>query len=102
MARVTQIYQAGYKTDISSSRPISAFLAVSRILEKIVHDQLMEYLKGYSKLCLNQFAFQRLHNTVARLLNVRDPWFKSSDEGKINLSIFLDRKKPVKTVDHKT
>ena len=74
---------------------------VSRILEKIVHDQLMEFLKGQKRLCLNQFAFQKLHSTLTCLLNVIDPWFKNSDEGKINLSIFLDLKKAFDTVDHK-
>ena len=76
--------------------------AVSRILEKIVHAQLMEYLKRCNKLCLNQFAFQKLHNTVTCLLNVIDPWLKSSDGGKMNLSIFLDLKKAFDTVDHTT
>ena len=28
------------------------------------------------------------------------PWFKNSDEGKINLNIFLDLKKAFDTVDH--
>ena len=41
------------------------------------------------------------HSTLTCLLNVIDPWFKNSDEGKINLSIFLDLKKAFDTVDHK-
>ena len=47
---------------------------------------------------LNQFAFQKLHNTVACLLNVIDPWFKNSDEGKVNVSIFLELKKTFDTM----
>ena len=102
MARVTPNYKTGSKTDVNNYRPISVLSAVSRILEKIVHDELMEYLKGYNKLCLNKFAFQKLHKTVTCLLNVIDPWLKSSDEGKINLSIFLDLKKAFDTVDNTT
>ena len=101
LARVAPIYKTGSKTDVNNYRSISVLLAVSRIPEKIVHDQLMEYLKGYNKPCLNQFAFQKLHNTVTCLLNVIDPLIKSSDEGKMNLSIFLDLKKAFDTVDHK-
>ena len=101
LARVTPIHKAGTKTDVNNYRPISVLSVVSRILEKIVHDQLMEFLKGQNRLCLNQFAFQKLHSTLTCLLNVIDPWFKNSDEGKINLSIFLDLKKAFDTVDHK-
>ena len=60
----------------------------------------MEYLKGQSRLCLNQLVFQKLHGTLTSLLNVIDPWFKNSDEGKINLSIFLVLKKVFDIVDH--
>ena len=48
----------------------------------------------------NQFAFQKLHSTMTCLLNIIDPWFKNSDEGKINMSIFLDLKMAFNTVNH--
>ena len=102
LARVTPICKTGSKTDFNNYRPSLVLSAVSRILEKIVHDQLLEYLKGYNKLYSNQFAFQKLHNTETCLLNVIDPWLKSSDEGKIKLSIFLDLKKAFDTVNHTT
>ena len=51
------------------------------------------------RLYLNQFAFQKLHSTLT--LNVIDLWFQNSDEGKINLSTFLDLKKAFDTVDYK-
>ena len=63
---------------------------VSKILEKIVN-----------RLCLKQFAFQKLHSTMICILNVIDPWFKNSDEGKINSSIFLDLEKAFDTIGHK-
>ena len=62
----------------------------------------MEYLQEYNKLCLSQYAFQKLHNTVACLLNVINPRLMSSNEGKISLSIFLDLKKAFDTADHTT
>ena len=67
------------KTDLNNYRPISALSVVSRILENIVHDQLIEFLKGQNKLCLKQLAFQKLHKTMKCLLNDIDHWFKNSD-----------------------
>ena len=54
---------------------------MARILEKIVHELVMEYLEEMNELCLNQFAFHKLQNTITCLLNVIDPWLKNSDEG---------------------
>ena len=101
LVRVTPIHKAGTKTDVNNYRP-SVVSVVSRILEKIVHDQLMEFLKGQSRLCSNHFAFQKLHSTLTCRLNAIDPWFKNSDEGTINLSIFLDLKKAFDTVTIKS
>ena len=96
LASVTPIHKVGTKKDVNNYRPTSVLSVVSRILEKIVHDQLTEFLKRQNRLCLNQFAFQKLHCTMTCLLNIIDPWFKNSYEGKINLSIFLDLKKAKK------
>ena len=76
-ARVTQIYKTGSKTAVSNGRSISVFSAISRILEQIVPDPLIEYVKGTTNR-LNQFTFQKLHNTATCL----DSWLKNSDEGK--------------------
>ena len=32
--------------------------------------------------------------------NITEPWYKNSDEHKLNVSIFLDLKKAFDTVDH--
>ena len=53
------------------------------------------------KLCLNQFTFQKLRNTVTCLMNVGDPRFNNSDEGEVNLRIFVDIKKAFDIVGHK-
>ena len=50
-------------------------------------------LKGRNRFCLNQSVFQKLHSTLTCLFNVIDQWFQNSDEGKINLGVFLDLKK---------
>ena len=55
----------------------------------------------HNELCLSEFAFQILHNTITCLFNAIEPWLKNSDQGKIYLSIFIDLKKAFDNVDHK-
>ena len=43
--KVTPIYKSGSKTDCGNYRPISVISAAAKILEKIIHDQLFDFLK---------------------------------------------------------
>ena len=40
IARITPIFKSGAKNDVNNYRPISVISVFSRILERIVHDQL--------------------------------------------------------------
>ena len=43
-ARVTPIFKAGDRTDVNNYRPVSILPVVSKLLEKVVHDQLYHWL----------------------------------------------------------
>ena len=43
-ARVTPVFKKGVKSDLNNYRPISVIRAVSKVFEKIVYDQLCQYL----------------------------------------------------------
>ena len=70
------------------------------MLEKIVHDQLMEYLITSKILMSYQSAFRKLYSTVTSLINGTDYWYDNMDKEQLNLAIFLDLKKAFDTVDH--
>ena len=44
LARVTPIYKSGPKTDTNNYWPISVLSVFSRMLERLTHDQLFEFL----------------------------------------------------------
>ena len=98
-AKVTPIFKAGSRKNANNYRPISIFV-VSRMLEKIVHDQLMEYLITNKILTPNQSGFRKLYSTVASLINGTDFWYGNIDKKQLNLTIFFDLKKAFDTVDH--
>ena len=73
---------------------------LSKLFEKIAHDQLIDFLQSNKKLTQNQFAFRKLHSTVTSLIGVSDHWYSSIDNNKANFALFLDLKKAFDTVDH--
>ena len=81
-------------------RSISVVSILSRLLEKIAHDQLFSHMKDCGLLSDNQFAFHELHNTQTSIMNITETWFRNINEQKTNLSVFLDLKKAFDTVDH--
>ena len=100
LARVTPIYHWGPKTDLNNYRPISVILVFSRIIERLTHDQLIEFLKINKSITCNQAAFRKLYSTITSLISSTDFWYENIDRSNINLTIFLDLKKAFDTVDH--
>ena len=100
LARLTPIYKFGQKSNLSNYRPISVLSVLSRLLEKVAHDQLYDFCRTNDSFSKNQFAFRKLHSAVTSMLNITETWYKNIDERKLNVSVFLDLKKAFDTVDH--
>ena len=100
LARVAPIFKSGSKKDVNNYRPISVISIFSRILERIVHDQLFDFLLENNVITKNQSAFRKLYSTVTSLICSTDCWNENIDTKKLNLTIFLDLEKAFDTVDH--
>ena len=92
-SRVTFIFKSGSKNDMGNYKPISVLSVFSRLLEKLGHDQVSNYLKVHKKFAKCQHAFLKMHSTLTPLLKVTNVWFSNIDIRKINISIFLDLRK---------
>ena len=70
IARVTPIYKEGDKSERSNYRPISVLPVLSRRFEKLIYDQLYQYLEWGGFLTSDQFRFRVLHLSATCLLRV--------------------------------
>ena len=68
VARVTPIFKDGDKTKKSNYRPISVLPVISRLFEKLVTNQLYQYMNDKGHFSSVQSGFLRLHSTVTCLL----------------------------------
>ena len=88
VAKVTPIYKDGDKSDVSNYRPISVLPILSKILERVVHDQLYNYLTCNNILHPCQSGFRCNHSTSTTLIDVTDHILSNMNEG--TGAIFLD------------
>ena len=63
VAKLKPLYKKGTKTDPKNFRPISLLPIVSKIFEKVIHDQTMEYLTDNNILYKYQSGFCKNHST---------------------------------------
>ena len=61
-ARATPIFKEGDKSERSNYRPISALPVLTRLLEKLIFNQLYKYLNDNDLLSQKQCGFRTLHS----------------------------------------
>ena len=99
-AKVTPLFKKGLKSDPNNYRPISVIPVVSKVLEKIVYNQLYHYLDDDKLLLGCQSGFRSLHSTLTALLEATDAWSVNIDNGLLNGVVFIDLTKAFDTIDH--
>ena len=73
---------------------------LSRLFEKLIYDQLYQYLERGEFLTLEQSGFRALHSSTTCLLKCTDDWYSGMDEGLLTGLISIDLKKAFDTFDH--
>ena len=100
VARVMPLYKNGQRSIPGNYRPISVLPAISKIMERILYDQLYNYLTKFELLSDSQFGFRKFHSTASALLDCTNDWYVNLDRKMFNLVVLIDLKKAFHTVDH--
>ena len=73
---------------------------MSRLFEKLIQDQLYQYLDKHKYLVSHQSGFRSLHSVVTCLLKGTSDWYIDMDNGRYTEMIFIDLKTAFDSVDH--
>ncbi len=99
-AKLKPLFKKGSKTDPKNYRPISLLPIISKIIEKVIHDQTNDFLTQNDILYKFQSGFRRNHSTDSCLSYLTDKILKGFDSGLLTGMILIDLQKAFDTIDH--
>ena len=92
-------YKKGSRDLTENYRPISILPATSKIMERILHHQIYQYLRDNYLLSKHQFGFRKLYSTAFAGVDTTKSWYVNMDRKMFNLVVRLDLKKAFDTTD---
>ena len=101
VAKTIPLHKGGSTLEVNNFRPISLLSIFDKIMEKLMHKRLYDFLEEYNILYEHQFGFRRFYSTAYSLIEITEKIKESIDNGKYGCGIFIDLKKAFDTVNHK-
>ena len=100
VASVIPLQKDGDKSDVSNLRPISLLPLPGKLLEKIIHKNIMAFLNTYDLLDVRQGGFRKDHSTVKKIGDLTDDLYVAMNNQEVTTAVFIDFKKAFDTVSH--
>ena len=93
IVKVIPIHKNGSTQDMNNYRPISLVSIFDKIMEKIMHKRLYNFLEDNNILYNKQFGFRKNNSTMDALIKITEKIKESIDKGKYGCGIFIDLRK---------
>ena len=99
LANITPVHKKkGSKTEKGNYRPISILPVLSKVFERIMHDQISDYFEDiFSE---RQCGYRKGHGTQNSLLTLTETWKKATDEKKKFGALLIDLSKAFDCICH--
>ena len=98
-AIVVPILKKGDAKDPKNYRPVSCLAAASKVLEKIVCDQLTRFVETNKILPNNQHGFRKGRSTMTALTAMQKEWVQNSEQGLMTGVLVWDLSAAFDTMD---
>ena len=99
-ALVSPIHKGDSKLSLTNYRPITVLPIFSKILERVMHRRLLNFLSQNNLLFEHQFGFQPKRTTNMAILDIYSKIVNSIEDTLVSCCVFLDFAKAFDTVNH--
>ena len=89
-AKILPLHKKGNVLETKSYRPISILSPVSKILERVIYNQLYSYFSENKLFHENAMGFRKHRSTLTAMLQMYDRWTRGAGQGKISGVVLLD------------
>ena len=99
IAKIIPLFKKNDDDDMNNYRPISLLPVFSKIFEKVVQNQLYDYLNNNQLLFESQHSFRKNYSTESTVIELVDYLKMHIDNKHLPLCLFLDLSKAFDTID---
>lgn len=100
IAIVRPVPKTAVPAEFRDLRPISILPVLSKILEKIMCEQLRNYLASHGVIPEQQSGFRPLHSCGTALLHIKDDILRAKDAGLVTALVLFDFSKAFDMINH--
>ena len=100
LSQIILTHKKGPKNLCFNYRPISLLSPFSKIFEKCIYSQLIDYLNKKKLITNCEYGFRSNYSCSMAVSKISSEIIKNTDDKKTTCSIFLDLAKAFDTVDH--
>jgi len=100
LSKVTPIFKKGDCHLLGNYRPISLLPAISKIFEKIMYEQIMQYFISNNIFHAAQYGFRKNHSTEFACVELTDRILQSFEDSGDSVALFLDLSKAFDLICH--
>ena len=99
-AKVIPLHKKGSVNICGNFRPISILPSFSKVFEKLVNNQILNFLEENNLISDYQYGFRKKCSTSDAVVDFKDNTLNAFNKGNCVLGIFIDFSKAFDTIDH--
>ena len=99
-AKVVPLLKKGDAINPQNYRPVALLPALSKVLEKVIFRQIVEYMEKYDLMHHNHHGSRSGHNTSTALIEMYDNWTETVERGNCAAVMMLDLSAAFDLVNH--
>ena len=100
VAKIVPLHKKNDINNVENYRPIALLSVFAKLLEKVMHKRLYDFLLKCDILTSKQFGFRRNYSTDLSIVNFTNDILREITNGMFCYGVFMDLSKAFDTIDH--